>query len=258
MDDEIVCARSEKDYQYRKWLAGNHLAMRGQALNDKKCNYEVFGSDDAVVLIEELSLGWNGPDGVDAPTSILAKSIELRESRDAARAVGQLRAEGDPGAAALVLHDPWLLFRLPKQIGGYLARVRNDIRHWDRIMELIFEDTTDETAAGQLWLTRILDSRNIGASVARDLFEKGRGLDRFRFAPLANELFAAAGRGQQRLSQRQLRGAETALELTDLNAQRALLAACVKEPPVAAVRPHLHELSRRESGLAPMLSLIAA
>jgi hypothetical protein len=151
-----------------------------------------------------------------------------------------------------------LIFTFPSASGTYLRRVREHIEAWDAFASLVMEDVEDETAAGQLRLVRLLERTEIGASLGRELFERGRALDRTRYAPVANELFAAAGRSQESSTTRQRRGAETAFEDADLNAKRALLGACLHEAPDRSLHSTLAHLGHLEPDLAALLDLVAA
>jgi hypothetical protein len=258
VDDVFLFVSGEERYEEVKALAATQLALGDQALNLAKSKYERFDVGPVVGLDDlygfwETSGGWSSNPGTE-----LSKLAEAREINGVSRLLGQLRYEGDPGGIAPIVSDAWLVATFPTQAGAYIRRVRDEIPDWEPVISMIFHDTTDNNVAGQLRLTRLLEHPQIGAQLGAEMFARGKSLDRSRFAPLANELLAAAGRGQEKLTNRQRRGADHALEFADLNAKRALLDACRRDRPVKAVHATLKHLGRLVPDLAALLDLIAA
>jgi hypothetical protein len=259
VDDVLMFVDAQEVYETLKELADTHLHVVDQELNLPKCTYETFGSDD-LAGFENAYGGLQIGTGIwfDDPAAALADLGEARRVDGATRALGQLRSREDPAGVDVLLAHPWLIFKLPTPTGAYLRRVRKDIQNWDAIASLVMEDVEDETAAGQLRLVRLLERKQIGASLGREFFDRGRALDRTRFAPVANEFLAAAGRSQESSTTRQRRAADTAVEFADLNAKRALLGACLREMPDRSLRSTLEHLGRLEPDLAALLDLVAA
>lgn len=259
VDDLLLFVDAEERYEELKARAGWQLALGDQGLNLDKCTYERFG-DGQVTGFEDPYGGWEATSGGWSanPGAELSKLAEAREPRGISQLLGQLRHDGDSSGIETAVSDPWLIDNFPTQVGAYLRRVRDDIADWQPVVSMVFRDTTDNNVAGQLRLTRLLKRPQIGAELGSELFARGKALDRKRYAPLANELLAAAGRGQERLKIRQRRGAEHALEFTDLNAKRALLDCCRRDKAVPGVRSTLRQLGRVEPDLGALLDLIDA
>jgi hypothetical protein len=259
VDDVLLFVDAQDVYEALKELADAHLHVVDQELNLPKCTYETFGSGDLAGFENayggvEIGTGF----WFDDPASALAERGEARQVDGVTRALGQLRSREDPAGVSVLLAHPWLIFNFPTPSGAYLRRVRKHIEDWDAIASLVIEDVEDETAAGQLRLVRLLERKQIGATLGREFFERGRALDRTRYAPVANELLAAAGRSQESSTTRQRRAADTALEYADLNAKRALLGACLREMPDRSLRATLAHLGHLEPDLAALLDLVAA
>jgi hypothetical protein len=234
------------------------LRLNHQRLNEEKCGFLAF--DDSGGLFEEVSAGLGEASASWSPEAAreLAKAAADHVWQGVSRLLGQMGYQGDPSAIEILLNFPWIIYRFPKQSSQYLRQVRSRIRRWDPFLALVTAPASEESAAAQLRILRLLDRKQIGAETGRDFFERGRTLDRRDFAPLANEYFAAAGRAQGKLRERQGRAVEHAVEFADLSARRALLAPFCDEAPARVARSALDRLELLEPDLAATMALVRA
>jgi hypothetical protein len=91
---------------------------------------------------------------------------------------------------------------------GRAECVREDISDWTSFISFVLSATSDERVAAQHRLARLLQGPQLGFDLGSELFAKGKSLDRSRYAPLANELMAAGGRSQGKLTRRQRRAVD--------------------------------------------------
>ena len=214
MDDYALFVAAEADYLAAKDWARHLLGLNGQGLNLAKCRYEPLhgrtvrrlGTDepDASLLFQDDELG-----EVDDPAQELEIATETRSATAITRCLGQLRTRQDPAGVTTLSNDTWALQRFPKQAAQYLDAVRNDIANWEPFLTFCLGETDDARAAAQMRVAKLLRKPQLGGDVGEQLFDKGISLSRAKFAPLANELFAAAGRSQQSASRRRKRGSRT-------------------------------------------------
>lgn len=219
-DDSVVPLADKGLYESLLDRLTTQLALGGQHLNLGKCEY--VDHDDPTAL--ELSGGGGGPMLAADPVTALELAAFFKLPTGVTMALGSLRRDHDRRAVRILRENPWIIERFPKQSAKYLAQFADDA-DWDWVLEAVMAQATPDNAAAQMHLSRALPGAVLSSAVAGGLFDRAAGMRRRELAPLADQLFATAGRSTERGHVRQRRALELAVELGELNAQRSLLSA---------------------------------
>ena len=220
-DDYVVFLPSEDAFDAVVGLADEQLGRNGQKLNQTKVEWVELGNDGEVLA---SAFDGGGRLATD-PLRALELNAELREPRGLTSALGLLRSRTDPRAIAVLEANPWMYHTFPKQVARYLLAVGSHVNEWDWVLGAILAETHAGNAAAQLHLASVLPRSVISRDVGASIFDMANNLRRSKFSPLANQLFAVAGRGRERSSVRRRRALEMADEMAELNAKRGLLTA---------------------------------
>lgn len=245
-DDYVVPAAGPGEFDLVVEAASVCLGNNGQALNLDKCQY--VGPGEAEV---------GGASGLESGARVVADphveleiSAWLEKPRGVPGLLGLLRRHADARGIATLKSHPWLVERFPRQSAAYLRAVTAHVG-WDWVIDVVLAPTTLDNAAAQLHLLRVVPPSALTPDVATALFDGGSALERTTFAPVANQCFASAGRSSEPAAVRQRRALEAAVELSDLDAQRALLTAFDRAGGLSrSSRQGLAHLSRTSPELA--------
>jgi hypothetical protein len=220
MDDGVVAVDSQAVGREILARIAHQVEVGGQTLN-----YEKSGYTDLDAVSDASASGTDAPmvfTSVDDAFLHFQVAVIFEDPRGLTSALGYMRAAGDPRAIALLERHPWVIDRFPRQTARYLRKLSAHVQSWDWVLERLTCVTTSSQGA-QIHLARVLPVDAVVESVALQLFETAASLSRGRSAPVADQLFATAGRCKTYSSRLRRMSMERAIAVGEMDEQRALL-----------------------------------
>ncbi len=249
--DDIFCFVADvADFHMAAELVRSQAIRGGQAINEAKVNFHYFDKPHPTTAVSGGTHWIDQPDLLDALS--LQECIDTEEFGPFKVKLGGMRYNNDAGAIDVILANPILWERIPRQTAEYLESVAYAVPSWDPIKQIITSETTRSNAAGQVHALRILPDATVGKRLGLDLFDRGQSLPRREFGPARCWYGYKASRSEIPSKKRMNLLLEAAEATPDLNEQRVLVGSLRNVgglPPIA--KDAVQHLARRTPELEP-------